>query len=242
MLSGSDPKSEDEHRNNLQQRLQRQQQQQQQQQPPVQQQKQVPKKKKKADTPHIRLLVAVQKAAKANDPAAGIAAYKEAQASGTAIKPDLYSTLLYLCAGGDEWESPLRQQLIETTPVAQDIMQREAAAIAAEIELAAAVEDDTAEPSSSNGATATAVATDISTVGPPSAASTVSSAPNANDNGNSPAKTKLAPTSEAHSSSDTAQLNTDETVAPTVMSPAELNEAGRAIFEQMQVHLCYSHA
>lgn len=73
-------------------------------------------------TPELQLMMDVQSAAKTQQASIGVAAYKKAIAEGTRINPDLYSNLLYLCAGCDDWELPLRQQLIEATPLTQNIM------------------------------------------------------------------------------------------------------------------------
>ena len=104
------------------------------------QQQQQKAKKQRPITPEHQLLIDVQTAAKTQDPAAGITAYNRAIAEGINVDLSLYSVLLYLCSGGDEWERSLRQQLVETTPLVEDIMQQ-AAADAAEAEAATAVAD-----------------------------------------------------------------------------------------------------
>ena len=185
-------------------------------------------KKIKPITPEHQLLIDVQMAAKTKDPAAGIAAYKHAVAAGIKVQPDLYSTLLYLCAGGDSWELPLRHQLVETSPLVQDIMQR-AAADATQSETATAGADHTAAPIS-NGAAATAVAitasADTNTAAPRSSSSNTTSAAAGSSNGNG---TAVSP-SASEGGADVAAA------VVAVMSPIELNQAGRSIFDEMQVH------
>ena len=89
---------------------------------PVKQAQKQKTKKKRPMTPELQLIVDIQAAAKTKQPSIGLAAYNKAIADGTQINPDLYSTLLYLCAGGDDWELPLRQQLTETSPLVQEVM------------------------------------------------------------------------------------------------------------------------
>lgn len=130
----------------------------QQQQPQHHQHHQQPKqqqkvKKKKPLTPEHQLLVNVQAAAKSKNAAAGVAAYHAAIAAGTKIQPDLYSTLLYLCSGGDAWELPLRQQLTESTALVEDIMQRAAADAAQQEEACTAEADALANPDASAATT-----------------------------------------------------------------------------------------
>ena len=89
---------------------------------PVKQAQKQKAKKKRPMTPELQLIVDIQAAAKTKQPSIGLAAYNKAVADGTQINPDLYSTLLYLCAGGDDWELPLRRQLTETSPLVQEVM------------------------------------------------------------------------------------------------------------------------
>lgn len=212
-------------------------------------------KKKRPMTPEHRLLVSVQAAAKTRNPAAGVAAYHGAIAAGTRVHPDLYSTLLYLCSGGDEWELPLRQQLTESTPLIQDIMQR-AAADAAQQEALAAGASQQADLGSPESLPTTAV-------GEPVAAPASSASPTAASKGNGQTTAVASfPTASSKFSSAGAELLSDNQSASTAvagsassaaqavtstdaaveasalpqLTPAQLQKEGRAIFDQMQVN------
>ena len=165
----------------------------------------------------------MQTAAKTQDPAAGLAAYSQAQAAGTSVNPDLFSTLLYLCSGGDSWELSLRQQLVESTPLVDDILQRVAAA-AAEAENATAVAVETAAGSEPT----TAVATDGAGGHSPAAQGSAA-------NGHSIAVECLTTASSPASQENLGGNESGSAVAQPPMSFTELNKAGRAIFEHMQV-------
>ncbi|KAL3153111.1 hypothetical protein ABBQ38_012130 [Trebouxia sp. C0009 RCD-2024] len=232
---------------------QHQQQQPQQQQQAKQQQK---PKKKRPMTPEHRLLVSVQAAAKTRNPAAGVAAYHAAIAAGTSVHPDLYSTLLYLCSGGDEWELPLRQQLTESTALVRDLTQR-AAADAAQQEALAAEASQQADLGSPESSATTAVGERVAAPALPmsqTAASggnghtpAVASCPTASSK-SSPAGAELlsedpsASTAVAGSASPAAQAVTGTDAAEAAaeaealpqLTPAQLQKEGRAIFDQMQ--------
>ena len=209
------------------------------QQPKQQQQQQQQKaKKQKPITPAHQLLIDIQTAAKTQDPAAGITAYNRAVAEGINVDPSLYSVLLYLCSGGDEWERSLRQQLVETTPLVEDIMQQ-AAADAAKAEAATAVAEDaaalssnTSPPTVANGAQGnTPTAADLPLGSP--------GTPDANCSANTTAVDAVA------TAAGCGQDGTKTQVAVAVivkMSPAELHQAGRSIFDQMQVMQMLLHA
>ena len=230
-------------------------------------------KKKKPVTPEHQLLLDVQSAAKAQNPTAAVAVYHAAIAAGTPLNPNLYSTLLYLCAGGESWELPLRQQLTETSPLVEDIMQQAAADVAQQEE-STAVADEQAIDTTPTPATATAVAepgasTSDSTLPSPQAATADGHAtavassdkqtlPQSAQTLSSPSfslisrsqtssRAELA-TADAAATSEMSQPSASkpeigrdgpaaEMVAETLpaLSPAQLSEEGRAIFDKMQV-------
>ena len=198
-----------------------------------QQQQQQPKaKKQKVITPEHQLLIDVQTAAKTRNPAAGVAAYKQALAAGVSVNPQLYSVLLYLCSGGDEWEQPLRRQLVGTTPLVEDIMQK-AAADAAAATAATAAAEGAAVSSSSDGSPATAVATSAQPNNSAAAGQGPGSPSTSAGNGNG---TDIATVSTATGGAAHRACGSDEAAASTPsMSAAQLHEAGRSIFEDMQV-------
>lgn len=205
-------------------------------------------------TPEHSLLVSVQAAAKTKNPAAGVAAYHAAIAAGTNIHPDLYSTLLYLCSGGDDWELPLRQQLTESTPLVKDIMQRAAADVAQQEALAAeaSLQSDINSPVSS---AATAVGETVSVCPasplPQTAASdgsgygmAVASASTASVKSPSAGTESVSAVAGPTSSASQTVAGTDGSAAavaavdaPTLpqLTPFQLQEEGRAIFDHMQV-------
>lgn len=61
--------------------------------------------------PSLQVRVAVQEAAKLGDISAGLAAYDAATARSIPIIGNVYDILMYLCAGGDDWDTGFRQQL-----------------------------------------------------------------------------------------------------------------------------------
>ena len=173
---------------------------------------------------------------------------------------------LYLCAGGDDWEVPLRQELVESTPLVQEIMQKAAAANAAEVKATAegaltpAVVDHPANPYISNGADDTAMVaavtpndtantvsipnkkTEPSTTTPPTNAPSKSAPPSknlatsANGNGSATPGDRLESPAGLQASTDAVNSDAEQSgAAVTVLSPAELHTAGRAIFDNMQV-------
>ena len=207
------------------------------QQPQKQQQK---AKKKRPVTPEHQLLLDVQSAAKAQNPAAAVAVYHAAVAAGTPLNPSLYSTLLYLCAGGESWELPLRQQLTETTPLVQDIMQQAAADVAQQEKLKAEA-DMQATDTGPTTATATAVAepaasTSDSELPSPQAATAnghaTAAASSANHNMSQPAKTVSSPSfplnshpqTPSHGLSAAAGTAAVSHKAESSASPAEMSQ------------------
>ena len=86
------------------------QQQQQQQQQPLQQPQvgQGPRRKPKKVTPESEVRMAIHAAAKEQDVAAGLEVYDRAVAQGVKLTADLYTSLLYLCSGGEGWDLALR--------------------------------------------------------------------------------------------------------------------------------------
>lgn len=197
---------------------------------PKKQQQQQKAKKQRPITPEHQLLIDVQTAAKTQDPAAGITAYNRAVAEGINVDLSLYSVLLYLCSGGDEWERSLHQQLVETTPLVESIMQQ-AATSAAEAEAATAVAEDTAASSSNNGPPAVA---NGEQGGTPTAADLPSGSPGTPDAAGGANTTAVDAVTTA---TECGQEGTKTQVATAVivkMSPAELHQAGRSIFDQMQ--------
>ncbi|DBA87294.1 TPA: hypothetical protein ACH3X1_004352 [Trebouxia sp. C0004] len=194
------------------------------------QQQQQKAKKQRPITPAHQLLIDIQTAAKTQDPAAGITAYNRAVADGINVDLSLYSVLLYLCSGGDEWEQSLHQQLVETTPLVESILQQ-AAADVAQAEAATAVAEDSAALSSNNGPPAKANGEQGST---PTAADLPSGSPGTPDATGSANTTAVDAVTTA---SESGQEGTKTPVATAVivkMSPAELHQAGRSIFDQMQ--------
>lgn len=212
--------------------------------PVKQPQKQKPKKQRPM-TPELQLTLAVQNAAKSKHAALGVAAYNKAIAEGTHINPDLYSNLLYLCAGCDDWELPLRHQLIETSPLVEEVMQMAAASStsdAAESPDGAYAEADAvalhATPNGNvscngtdnQGATHNAASLPTAVAIPVLTASTAAA--------NDATASESAPQPERESIAD----GTDEVAVATTsgrqapdMSAAELHAAGRTIFAHMQV-------
>ncbi len=56
----------------------------------------------------------IRDAARANDPGAALAAYDAAVVEGIPLRPESFNTVLYLCAGGEDWAMPgdaARQQV-----------------------------------------------------------------------------------------------------------------------------------
>ena len=234
------------------------QQQQQNPQRPKQQQK---TKKKKPMTPEHQLLVNVQAAAKTKNPAAGIAAYHAAIAAGTNIHADLYSTLLYLCSGGDEWELPLRQQLTESTALVEDIMQRAAADVAAqqEEEAATAGADQEAalgSPDASaataagelNAPTQTTLLLSQSTAADGNGHATAVASPSVTGSKSPPAGSEMITASGATATAVAGSASHPATAVAAVeaaslpqLTPSQLREEGRAIFDHMQVKQYLAH-
>lgn len=198
-------------------------------------------------TPEHQLLVNVQAAAKSKNPAAGVAAYHAAVAVGIKIQPDLYSTLLYLCSGGDAWELPLRQQLTESTALVEDIIQQAAADVAAQ------QEEDAAAGADQQAALVSPASSRTTAVGEPIAlAQTALPSAAPNENGHA---TAVAPPSVAGSKSPVAGaiVNSAGGVMPAAvagsashalpgrsdslpqLTPSQLRQEGRAIFDHMQV-------
>lgn len=56
----------------------------------------------------LQIAFAIRDAARDRDPLRALAEYDRGVAAGTAMKPDSYASLLYLCAGGDGWEARAR--------------------------------------------------------------------------------------------------------------------------------------
>ena len=195
------------------------------------QQQQQKAKKQRPITPEHQLLIDVQTAAKTQDPAAGIKAYNHAVAEGINVDLSLYSVLLYLCSGGDKWERALHQQLVETTPLVEGIMQQ-AAADVAEAEAATAVADDAAASSSNNGLLAVANGEQRST---PTAADLPSGSPGTPDAAGGADTTAVDAVTTAAGCGDEGTKTQVATAVIVMMSPAELHQAGRSIFDQMQV-------
>ncbi len=198
---------------------------------PKQQQQQQKAKKQRPITPEHQLLIDVQTAAKTQDPAAGITAYNRAVAEGINVDLSLYSVLLYLCSGGDEWERALHQQLVETTPLVESIMQQ-AAADVAEAEAATAVAEDAAASSSNNGPLAVANGEQGHT---PTAADLPSGSPGTPD---AAGGANITAVDAGTTAAGCGHEETKTQVAAAVIvkvSPAELHQAGRSIFDQMQV-------
>ena len=54
----------------------------------------------------------MQEAAKLGDISAGLAAYDVATARSIPIISNVYDILMYLCAGGDDWDADFRQRLV----------------------------------------------------------------------------------------------------------------------------------
>ncbi|KAA6426205.1 MAG: Pentatricopeptide repeat-containing, partial [Trebouxia sp. A1-2] len=169
-------------------------------------------------------------AAKTRDPAAGITAYNRAVAEGISVDLSLYSVLLYLCSGGDEWECPLHQQLVEKTPLVESIMQQ-AAADVAEAQAATAVAEDVAVLSSD---TSTPAATNGEQGSTPTAADLPADSPGTPD-ATDGANTTAVDADNTAAGCGLEGTKTQVAVAVVVkMSPAELHQAGRSIFDQMQ--------
>ncbi|KAL0027358.1 hypothetical protein WJX79_004098 [Trebouxia sp. C0005] len=197
---------------------------------PKQQQQQQKAKKQRPITPEHQLLIDVQTAAKTRDPAAGITAYNRAVAEGISVDLSLYSVLLYLCSGGDEWECPLHQQLVEKTPLVESIMQQ-AAADVAEAQAATAVAEDVAVLSSD---TSTPAATNGEQGSTPTAADLPADSPGTPD-ATDGANTTAVDADNTAAGCGLEGTKTQVAVAVVVkMSPAELHQAGRSIFDQMQ--------
>ena len=236
--------------------------QQQQQQNPQQPKQQQKVRKKKPMTPEHQLLVNVQEAAKTQNPAAGVAAYRAAIAANTNIHPDLYSTLLYLCSGGDAWELPLRQQLTESTALVEDIRQRAAADVAAqqeEEEAVTAAADQQAVLGSPDASAATAAGASNSSAQATSPLSQMAAAkgsghatavgsPTVAGSKSPPTVSEMVtangatPTAVAGSVSHPATaVAAVEAASLPQLTPSQLREEGRAIFDHMQVKQCLAH-
>ena len=74
-------------------------------QPQQQQQRRKPKKM----TPEIEVRVAIQNAARDNDPKAALAAYDRAKAESIPLKEDVLHNLLFVCSGGNTWVDHVRE-------------------------------------------------------------------------------------------------------------------------------------
>ena len=215
---------------------------------PVKQPQKQKQKKQRPMTPELQLTLAVQNAAKSKHAALGVAAYNKAIAEGTHINPDLYSNLLYLCAGCDDWELPLRQQLIETSPLVEEVMQMAAASStsdAAESPDGAHAEADAvalhASPNgnvSCNGtdkqaaSAATHNAASLYTavaIPVPTASTAAANDATASESAPQPERERIADGTD-----EAAVASTSGRQAPD-MSAAELHAAGRSIFAHMQV-------
>lgn len=193
-------------------------------------------------TPGLQLTLDVQAAAKSKQAHIGIAAYHKAIAEGTHISPDLYSTLLYLCAGCDDWDLPLREQLIETSPLVNDIMRM--AETSAATETATSSEamnhaNGSTRGPNQNGSVSHASQHSIGDsqiVSETNGSSTV-----ATTGGSSACIASSIATLPAQSLSSSSTADNEAAVTSTSgrdtpeMSTAELCEAGRSIFEHMQV-------
>jgi len=188
-------------------------------------------KKQRPITPEHQLLIDVQTAAKTQDPAAGITAYNRTVTEGINVDLSLYSVLLYLCSGGDEWERALHQQLVETTPLVESIMQQ-AAADVAESEAATAVAEGAAASSSHTGPTVAASGEQGNT---PTAADLPSGSPGTPDAAGGADTTAVEGVTTAAGCGDEGTKTQVATAVIVMMSPAELHQAGRSIFDQMQV-------
>ena len=200
-------------------------------------------------TPELQLMMDVQSAAKTQQASIGVAAYKKAIAEGTRINPDLYSNLLYLCAGCDDWELALRQQLIEATPLTQDIMHMAASSDASETpELTDAPQEASkgAVPSPQSGAASPPSQcnnTDIQaakTGGEDQEAATavvcaeaIATTPVSAD---TTASNSASQSGRGTSAADGDQMASTSGRDVPSMSAAELHAAGRSIFAHMQVH------
>lgn len=76
---------------------------------PQQQKQQQQRKKKKPASPEILARMAIHQAAKENDLAGALSAFDRAKAEGVRLNTDLYVSLLYLCSGGDGWETSVQR-------------------------------------------------------------------------------------------------------------------------------------
>lgn len=213
-----------------------------------QQQRQKPRKQKPM-TPELRLTLDVQAAAKSKQASIGLAAYNKAISEGTRINPDLYSTLLYLCAGCDDWELSLRQQLVETTPLVEEIMQMAHASATpedtglpetlqeADDAVLTARQNGSGPPSSNcNGADSeTATAEPNKEIAVATAeecsASLASTAPAADATATVPAQ----PGSPSSAPEDGIAVASTSEISASEMTAAQLHAAGRSIFAHMQV-------
>lgn len=161
----------------------------------------------------------------------GITAYKRAVAEGINVDLSLYSVLLYLCSGGDEWERALHQQLVKTTPLVESIMQQ-AAADVAEAKAATAVAEDTAALSRNNGLLAVANGEHSNT---PTAADLPVGSPGTPDAAGGAITTAVDGVTTAAGCKEEGTKTQVAAAVIVKMSPAELHQAGRSIFDQMQV-------
>lgn len=75
---------------------------------PQQQQQQQGGRKRKPLTPEIEARLAIQAAAREGDVDKALRTYDTAAAAGTKLSLDSYASILYLCSGGDDWESALQ--------------------------------------------------------------------------------------------------------------------------------------
>ena len=221
--------------------------QQQQQQSPQQPKQQQKVKKKKPMTPEHQLLINVQAAAKSKNPAAGVAAYHAAVAAGTSIHPDLYSTLLYLCSGGDAWELPLRQQLTESTALIEDIMQTAAANVAAQQEEAATAGVDqqaargSADASAAGESNAPTQTTSQTAAASGSGPATAVASSSVTGSKSPPADPEMVSANGAMSTAVAGSAPAAEAASLPQLTPSQLREEGRAIFEHMQVRQNLAH-
>lgn len=76
------------------------------------------RKKRKEYTPDMQARLAIQMAAKSGDIAAALAVYDECKREGVRVAADSYSSLLYMCSLGEEWEAAVPRALPSSSAAA----------------------------------------------------------------------------------------------------------------------------
>eukprot|EP00887_Chlorella_sp_A99_P004138 scaffold23.g4138.t1 len=93
---------------------------------------QQPRKRPRKATPEVEARMAIHTAAKAQDVGAALAVYDRCKAEHIKLGPELHTSLLYLCSGGEAWDEGLRGGDAAQQPQQQQPQQQEQEHAAAE--------------------------------------------------------------------------------------------------------------